>query len=350
MAITSHDLKAPVQAISGYAGLLGEQLSSGKGDPKEVLGRITGAAKRMASLIDSILDLEKISSGTLKLNVRRVDLEGILRTCVETHQALAGHRGVRIELRTPPHSRPTAGDLVKLEQLFNNLLSNAVKFSPDGGLIEVEYADRAGSSAITVSDRGPGIPEEDLQNVFDRYYQVKRPRTAAVRAFGTSVGLGLAIARSIAEMHGGRIWAENRSGGGCRFSVTLPTRLPGIPALAALLVDPEGRLTPALQGPLIRREVDCFVAQHVLEVRRFYDCERPDLVFYDRGAQSADLRALLDEVRDSPAPPLVVAVAIGATGEEVGHPAPGERLLELPIIESEIAELLRERQIGTGAV
>jgi len=108
-----------------------------------------------------------------------------------------------------------------MEQLFNNLLSNAIKFSPKGTDIKVVHRDNGGEKqCIIISDRGPGIPQQDLDAIFDRYYQVKRKKVSLKLGFGT--GLGLYIARKIMDLHDGAIRAENRPEGGCCFTLKIP--------------------------------------------------------------------------------------------------------------------------------
>jgi len=172
-----------------------------------------------------------MDSGKVALSSDAVDLPELLSTAIESLSLLASKRNLVFERSIPPALPPITGDRDRLLRVFNNILDNAIKYSPPGGTIRVDIgfvdpgssllAERgipAGADyvRVTVSDDGPGIPAEALDRIFDKY--------ECVDPHGTGIGLGLAIVRSIVEMHHGKVWAESTLGRGARFHFILPTK------------------------------------------------------------------------------------------------------------------------------
>ena len=159
-----------------------------------------------------------------------VELNELVTTAAAGVQAQARDRGVRLELALPEKLPRVAADPDRVGQVLRNLRSNALRYTPDGGTISVTAAvdgvyakspQRTGLARVTVSDTGPGIPPEDLPNIFERFYRVDKSRSRA----GGGSGLGLAVARQFVEAHKGRIWAESNPGKGATFHFTLPLAL-----------------------------------------------------------------------------------------------------------------------------
>jgi PAS domain S-box-containing protein len=345
MAITSHDLKSPLHAISLRAEQLRQALPKscpGHAEAAADLERIAGSAHRLSELVQSLLDLEKMNSGRLQLSVRRVFLDAVLRSCVETIAPTAQERQVSLRLDLAARRDRVVIDVLKMEQAFNNVIGNALKFSPAGAEVVVALADGPdGGKVVSVADRGPGIPPQDLSRVFDRYYQVQRRDGLAERAFG-GAGLGLAIAKSIVDSHQGAIRAENRPEGGAIFTIELPRRAGGIGAneIAAVIVDPAGVLTSHLAPALSQRGVDLFTVRNSWELGRILDYEQPELVFFDAGSVGDDVAALLrGEGQEPGTGRLLVAVEeqAGDALRTLGAPV----LLTLPVLDVEIFEILR---------
>lgn len=349
MAITSHDLKSPVNSIISRAQII---LESGDAVSPESLKRqmngIIEAGERMMSFIDDLLNLEKIESGRMQLSLRRTRIDAVLRSCVEINQPTAERKGVGIAFVSDGPSWPVKADIVKMEQVFNNLISNAVRFSPEGSVIEAVYRDGGpgAKKIVEIRDRGAGIPEEEIGRIFDRYYQVKKKGALSKRAFGA--GLGLAIVKSIVEMHGGRITVANRPGGGCLFAVELPRAAPGGSAddLAALILDPESAIFPSLEEPLRRKNVACYIAKTPEEADRIARYQQPDVLFFDHDqAGTAEALDFLGRLRAG-ASPLIVAVG----GAEGGDPPLYEKMLSRPVVDLEVYEVLRDLQFrGPGS-
>ena len=218
LATVSHELRTPLTAVLGWAHLL----RSGQMDDESVaraLETIERNARAQNRMIDELLDVSRIITGKLRLDVRPVELPLVVETAVESVRPAAEARGVRLQAILDPRAGPVSGDPDRLQQVIWNLLSNAVKFTPKGGRVQVRLARINSHVEITVSDTGQGIEPEFLPYVFDRFRQADMTQT---RAHG-GLGLGLAIARHLLELHGGTISAASAGAGrGATFTVTLP--------------------------------------------------------------------------------------------------------------------------------
>ena len=212
LALVSHDLRSPLAAI-----LLNAELLKRTDEPSvQASARgVERSAMRMRRLIDDLLDAVKMEKGQFRIEPAEHDPVHIVEDAVLGVQAAADAKAVRIAVRAPQEGLRLRCDRVRLTQALSNLLSNAVKFSPEGGLVEVAARTSAAELAIAVKDGGPGIAEGDLPHIFGRYWQA-----AATAHQGT--GLGLYIAKSIAEAHGGRIEVASRPGQGTEFVLRLP--------------------------------------------------------------------------------------------------------------------------------
>jgi two-component system sensor histidine kinase KdpD len=165
-------------------------------------------------LVGNLLDMTRLEGGALKVKRDSADVQDIIGTSIGQMQARLMERSVKVSL---PESIPFIDlDFVLIVHVLNNLLDNALKYSPEGSPIEVRAQMLESEIQISVLDRGLGIPVEDLERVFDKFYRVQRTSQA------TGTGLGLAICKGILEAHGGRIWAENREGGGTSITLALP--------------------------------------------------------------------------------------------------------------------------------
>jgi CheY-like chemotaxis protein/nitrogen-specific signal transduction histidine kinase len=233
LATVSHELRTPLTAILGWARML-------RHDDLDVETLVEGIdtiernAKVQAQLIDDILDISRIISGKLRLNVERAPLVRVAQEAADTLRPATEARGITLSVAVDP-AAIVSGDPDRLQQVVWNLLSNAVKFTPRGGQVSLRV-DRDGDARcrITVSDTGRGITPAFLPHVFDRFRQADASST---RRHG-GLGLGLAIVRHLVELHGGTIEAHSDGEGkGATFTVYLPLAAQGEPQLAA---DPAG--------------------------------------------------------------------------------------------------------------
>jgi PAS domain S-box-containing protein len=237
VSIVSHELRTPLTSIRGSLGLL----AAGKlGEVPEKGRRMLEIAvqntDRLVRLINDILDIERIESGRVTMEIHATDAADLAHQAVDVMSAMAEKAGVR--LYAWADRQPMEADADRILQVLTNLLSNAIKFSPPGAEVTVNVTREGPDVVFRVRDQGRGIPEDRLESIFERFQQVD---SSDAREKG-GTGLGLAICRSIVQQHGGRIWVESVPGEGSTFTFTLPG---GVEARPAEVVDEEG------DGPLV---------------------------------------------------------------------------------------------------
>jgi two-component system sensor histidine kinase KdpD len=210
----SHDLRTPLAAITGAATSLLEAPGAAEPQRRELLATIRDEAQRMNRLIGNLLDMIRVETGALQVQKEWQPLEEPIGVAlIRLEERLRDHP-VKVSLPSDLPLVPV--DAVLIEQVFVNLLENAAKYTPPGTPIEIEADVQDGAVRVSVADRGPGLPQGEEARVFDKFYRGPAgPHT-------TGIGLGLTICRGIIMAHGGRIWGENRPGGGAAFRFTLP--------------------------------------------------------------------------------------------------------------------------------
>jgi PAS domain S-box-containing protein len=218
LATLSHELRTPLNAVLGYTRMLRQQtLPPERARP--ALDAVERNATALKQIIEDVLDVSRIIAGRVRLNVAPVDLPSILQDSVATVLPAADAKGLRLEALIDPLTTPVSGDPDRLQQIIWNLLSNAIKFTPKGGKVQLRLACVNSHVEITVSDTGRGIAPEFLPFVFDRFRQAD---PSFSREHG-GLGLGLAIAKHLTELHGGTISAASAGPDrGATFTVTLP--------------------------------------------------------------------------------------------------------------------------------
>jgi PAS domain S-box-containing protein len=220
VAMISHEIRSPLSSILGWT----QMLRASEFDQKEtarILEVIERNAMAQLQIIEDLLDISRVITGKLILNVSKVELTQVIEGAMDSIGPAADAKGIQLRTRLEARGVVIPGDPVRLQQIIWNLLSNAVKFTPSGGRVEVRLERVASNLQITVSDSGPGIDPEFLPFVFDRFSQAS---DAGGRRYG-GLGLGLAIVRHLAELHGGTVRADSPGGGqGATFTVTLPVK------------------------------------------------------------------------------------------------------------------------------
>jgi len=224
----SHELRTPLTTISLLAETAARDAETASPRLRDRISKIEVETGHLTQMVNELLDLTRIESGTAQLLLDDVDLVRLARTTAERLRLFAERQNLRIDLDLPEHVSPVRGDDDRLGQVLVNLLHNAVKFSPNGGAIVVGVREDAGEVRVWVRDPGVGVPRADLVRIFERFYKVDRAR---VRGRG-GTGLGLSIARHVIESHGGRIWAESEDGSGSTFIFTIPVATQGAAAAA----------------------------------------------------------------------------------------------------------------------
>jgi signal transduction histidine kinase len=210
LATLSHELRTPLSAILGWAQVL-RLRSVTETEWKQGLETIERNARAQAQLIEDLLDMSRITSGKLRLDVQTVEPITFVEAAINTVRPTAEAKGVKLELVLSPDAGPVSGDPARLQQVVWNLLSNAIKFTPKDGKVHVLLRRINSQVEVIVVDTGIGITSEFLPHVFDRFRQADAKTT---RAFG-GLGLGLSIVRRLVEMHGGTVEAKSRFGFPC---------------------------------------------------------------------------------------------------------------------------------------
>jgi PAS domain S-box-containing protein len=319
LATVSHELRTPLTAILGWSHMLRTGQFAG-GDAAKALETIERNARSQAQLIDDLLDVSRIITGKLRIDVRPVDPNSFIESAIEAVRPAAEAKGVRVQRIMDTGVVSVTGDPVRLQQVIWNLLSNAIKFTPRGGRVLVRMERVNSHVEITVSDTGAGISPEFLPHVFDRFRQADQRTT---RQHG-GMGLGLAIVRHLVELHGGTVRAESEGEGqGATFTVLLPVapvyqaeasgarvhpaardtmpsfdcadRLDG---LRVLVVDDEPDTRELLKAGLGQCGAEVTEAGSAAEALAAISTDAPDLLISDIGMPDEDGYDLIRRVRE----------------------------------------------------
>jgi signal transduction histidine kinase/CheY-like chemotaxis protein len=319
LAMISHELRAPLTAILGWA----QMLRSGtldRASAERALLTIERNAKSQAHLVGDLLDASRIATGKLGLEIRPVELMSIVEAAVDAVRPSVEAKNLRMQIVLEPWVGPFVGDAERLKQVVWNLLSNAIKFTPPGGLIEVRLERLENKALLIVSDTGQGIDPEFLPRIFDRFRQAdsssKRPQGG--------LGLGLAIVKHIVELHGGAIYAYSRGDGqGADFMITLPLAVQSdnregsmmwplrpegqdearngtLRGIRVLVVDDEHDTREVLSVMLSRYGTEVRTAASAAEALSIFREWRPDVLVSDIGMPDEDGYALIGKVRALP--------------------------------------------------
>jgi PAS domain S-box-containing protein len=318
LATLSHELRTPLNAIVGWSRLLMDgQL--GPEDSQRAVETINRNAAAQNQLIADMLDVSRIVSGKLRLDLRSVDPGAVIRTAVDTVLPAAQAKGIALQTVMDPGAGPITGDPDRLQQVVWNLLSNAIKFTPRNGRVLIRLEQPNSHIAITVEDNGPGVDRDFLPYVFDRFRQADASST---RRHG-GLGLGLAIVRHLVELHGGTVHAENRTtGDGAVFAIKLPRRAvaaasaalerhpaddPGADAVAislagltVLAVDDQQDALDLVSAVLTRRGAHVFTALSTADAFDVLARERPDVLLADVEMPGEDGISFIRRVRALP--------------------------------------------------
>ena len=321
LATVSHELRTPLNAIIGWS----HMIRSGRlneATATRAIETIERNAKSQAQLIEDILDVSRVITGKLRLNIGPVDVASVINAAIDAVQLSAASKGIQLEVTLDPSARHIHGDASRLQQIVWNLLSNSIKFTPSGGRIEVRLERADSSVQIRVSDTGQGISRDFLPFIFDRFRQADGTST---RRHG-GLGLGLAIVRHLIELHGGTVSADSAGEGqGATFAIRLPfataqertksqsrnaenlwppedpqatlASLPPLDGLQVLLVDDDQdtlqMLTAMLTGyrAIVQTATS---AAGALEVLQWY---KPDVLVSDLAMPDEDGYSLIGKVR-----------------------------------------------------
>jgi len=336
LAIVSHDLKSFLSTILMSSRNL--QNLAPKGPEGEAVRRSSGVLARsvthMGRLVDDLVDFASIEAGRLSVSRTQHDAASLVRDAIEALRPMAEDAGVLLAADLAPGTPSIACDRDRVIQVLSNLLSNAIHVSPRGGVVTVAVAGDGDHALFSVTDVGPGIPPEELASIFERY---RRGRSAQYRG----AGLGLSIARTLVELHGGRIWAESTLGSGSAFRFQLPAvKLEPPPSI--LVVDDDAdirwslRTVLALEGFPVAEAADGREAWEWLK-----SAPPPALIFLDLMMpvmSGIDLLALIRADSRLRSVPVIFVTAFGSLAEPVAAESQG--VLPKPYEPDRVMELV----------
>jgi PAS domain S-box-containing protein len=365
LAMISHELRAPLTAILGWA----QMLRSGTLDRASVdraLLTIERNAKTQAHLVGDLLDASRIATGKLNLESRPVELMSIVEAAVDAVRPMVEAKELRMQIVLEPWVGPFNGDVERLKQIVWNLLSNAIKFTPPGGLIEVRLERLENKALLIVSDTGQGIDPEFLPKIFDRF----RQGDSSSRRQQGGLGLGLAIIKHLVELHGGAIYAYSRGiGQGSDFMITLPlgaqqgdveagglwpirpekqvdTRASSLRGAKVLVVDDDHDTREILSVMLSRYGTEVRTAASAAEAMEVFPQWKPDVLVSDIGMPVEDGYALIKKVRALSAeeggeiPSVALTAFAGAVDKENALAAGFQQHLSKPVEPVQLAKVV----------
>jgi PAS domain S-box-containing protein len=316
LATVSHELRNPLNSIVGWAGLL----SSGKLNEQtsaRAIDAIMRAAQAQDQIISDLLDVSRIISGRLRLDIRPMQLIEVLESAIETLRPAAEAKQIRLQPLLDPAASPMAGDPDRLRQVFWNLLSNAMKFTPKDGRIQIISQRVDSHIEIIVSDTGTGIEPQLLPYVFDRF----RQGDSGTNRQNSGLGLGLAIVRSLVELHGGTVSAASHGPGqGASFTIKLPILIaravhdeervhpavtetiatnggPSLNYLKVLVVDDEAGAREIAATILIQAQAEVRTAESASAALAIMNEWLPDVLVADIGMPEVDGYEFISQVR-----------------------------------------------------
>jgi signal transduction histidine kinase/CheY-like chemotaxis protein len=369
MAVLSHELRTPLNAVYGWA----KMLQSGELRDEAAAGKAKDAIVRNADvqikLIDDLLDLSRISSGKMRLDLRRVEIDAVVQGALDAVRPAADAKAIRIRTKIDVHADSVVGDPARLQQVVWNLLMNAIKFTPSGGEIDVALRRDASSLAISIADTGQGIAPDMLPHVFERFRQAD---SSSTRAHG-GLGIGLALVKHLVELHGGTVVAQSAGQGrGATFTVRLPVALMEVPAeggvsgpspaaaadsrtvltrldgVRVLAADDDAEGLALVQTILTRAGADVRTSLSASEALDLFDEWRPDVLVCDIEMPGEDGYSLIRKVRarstdDGGRTPAIALTAYGRPQDRVRALAAGFNMhIPKPVDPGELTTIIAD--------
>lgn len=337
LATVSHELRTPLNAIIGWSHMLRND-GLDEATAARALETIERNAKSQAQLIEDILDVSRVITGKLRLNVGLVDAASIINAAIDCVQLAADSKGIELEVTLSPAARHVSGDPGRLQQVVWNLLSNAIKFTPSGGRVAVRLERVNSTVQISVSDTGEGISPDFLPFIFDRFRQADGTST---RRHG-GLGLGLAIVRHLVELHGGTVQADSHGAGhGATFTIRLPLAvaekvakshlieteslrlekdaitsfkpLPSLDGVRVLLVDDDQDSLQMLAVILTDYKARVQTAASAAEALEVFQWYKPDVLVSDLAMPDEDGYSLIGKIRALPSESIRQTPAVALT-------------------------------------
>jgi signal transduction histidine kinase len=311
LATVVHELRTPLNAIVGWGHVLRANAADDVTRTKAIDAMIRNG-DRQGKLIADLMDLSRVAAGKLRLELQPdVELAPVVRSALETVRPLADAKGIRLRSNVDAEAGPLTADPHRLQQVLWNLIANAVKFTPRGGEVSIEVVRADQGVELRVSDDGPGVAEELLPHIFDRF----RQGSGSARTHG-GLGLGLAIVRHLVDLHGGRVSVNNnRPGAGATFVVELPkeapaasgepeesarsgaVELPTLEDVTVLVLSPESEERELVADILRARLAEVHLVTTAEEALDAIRRTLPDVVIAELGATFEDGKPLIGRLR-----------------------------------------------------
>jgi PAS domain S-box-containing protein len=344
ISTVSHELRTPMTSIKGYTDLLfSERVGELNEQQRHFVRVIKNNADRLSALVNDILDISRIETGRLKLQVESLDLVALISIVFESFRGQMVEKSLNLSLDLPRSLPPVRGDRARVTQILENLTSNAWKYTPQGGRVTVRARAVDGYVQVDITDTGIGIDQKDLPHIFDRFYRTEQAEVQAV----DGSGLGLFIVKMFVELLGGEIWVESDLNKGSTFSFTLPLAVEAAITLPqgdavgpkVLVVDDDEHILQLLRHQLEAEGYRVLTAQRGEDVFPLARSQRPALITLDVILEDIDGFQVLEKLKQDPItskiPVIIVSivpdaetrgVALGAAGY-IGKPFEEEQML-----------------------
>ncbi|UCC89007.1 MAG: GAF domain-containing protein [Anaerolineales bacterium] len=357
ISTVSHELRTPMTSIKGYSDLLfGERVGALSEQQRHFVQVIKSNADRLTALVNDILDISRIETGRIKLQIVSLDLGKLTKNVVDSFQGQMMEKSLELTLDLPPTLPLVRGDKARVTQILENLTSNAWKYTRPGGKVAVRAKVLGGFVQVEVADTGIGIDSRDLPNIFDRFYRTEQEEVQSV----SGSGLGLSIVKMFVGLLGGKIWVQSEVNQGTTFAFTLPlaadasigTSDSGIRGPKILVVDDDEHILQLLRHQLEAEGYRVLTAQRGEDVLHLAQSEQPALITLDILLVDTDGFEVLERLKRDPTtssiPVIIVSVvpdaetrglALGAAGY-IGKPFEERQVL------SQVQEVLSSLGIG----
>ena len=348
ISTVSHELRTPMTSIKGYADLLMLGMAGPLDEQqKRFIEIIRNNAERMVALVSDLLDISRIESGRMQLDLRTLHIHEVVGQVLNTLQGRVLSKGLALQVDVPEDLPPVWGDSNRVAQILTNLISNAIQYTPPGGRVTISAHPNENMLEVSIADTGIGISKEDQRKIFDRFFRADDPLVQET----SGTGLGLPITASLVQMHGGQIWVESELGEGSTFTFTLPLAItqagapsPPAPSRSApvLVVEDEADIANLIRIHLEREGYPVQIAGRGDEALRLAREVQPSLITLDIRLPDMDGFAVLERLkRDSQTADIPVIVVSIVSDREKGLRLGAVDYLGKPIDEGQLMELVR---------
>lgn len=356
ISTVSHELRTPMTSIKGYADLLMLGMAGPLGEQqKHFIGIIRNNAERMVALVSDLLDISRIESGRVQLDLQAVHIHEVVGQVVHTLQGRAQSKGLSLQVDVSGDLPPVWGDSNRVAQILTNLIGNAIQYTPPAGRVTVSARVSGDMLEVSVADTGIGISKENQRKIFDRFFRADDPLVQET----PGTGLGLPITAYLVQMHGGQIWVESELGEGSTFTFTLPLATVRAPVLSpapsggttVLVVEDEADIANLIRIHLEREGYTAYIAGRGEDALRMAREIRPALITLDILLPDMNGFSLLERLKEDSQTAHIPVIVISVVPErEKGMQLGVVDYLDKPIDEGRLIELVRRVSHRRGVI